>query len=107
MAEKGAWLLLYDQDRPVESPDDRDRRVGTPTRAIAQRLSYLEQQVLRIQARLNQIFGEIQDSRGAHSSRSNGWRRLMPWHADFSIAAYVSLLSVLMLIAFAVQIVWS
>ena len=83
-------------------------RQETPTRVIARQLSYLEQQVLRIEKQLNLIDLEIRSPRKRQENgRISIWARLNPWHAEFDIWAYVSLVSFAMLIAFAVQMIWA
>jgi hypothetical protein len=85
------------------------RRHGeTPTRVIARQLSHIEEQVLRIQTQLNLIDLELGHPRKQQGKgESSYWARLNPWHAEFSIWSYVSLLSGFMVIAFAVQMIWA
>ena len=100
MAERQAVL-------PQLSEDLRDVRwqVETPTRVIGRQLSYLESQVLSIQTQLSAIDQQVRHPvEQSDDHPGNGLERLNPWHADFSIWAYISLLSLFMLIAFALQL---
>jgi hypothetical protein len=106
--------VLFQPAKKVDLTLDLDglrrprRRQETPTRLIARQLSYLEQQVLRIEAQLNLIDLEIRRPRKRQEDgKKSIWARLNPWHAAFDIWVYVSLLSFAMLIAFAVQVMWA
>ena len=100
-------LSEYDLSLDLEGLRSRRWQRETPTRVIARQLSYLEQQVLRIQTQLNLIDLEI---RHPHRRQENGkrgiWARLNPWQAEFDIWAYISLVSFVMLFAFVAQMMW-
>jgi len=104
MAERQALFPQLSEDLR------RDVRwqVETPTRVIARQLSTLERQVLRIETQLSAIDQQIRHPAERKSREpDSGLGRLNPWHADFSIWTYISLLSLFMLIAFALQLVWA
>jgi hypothetical protein len=98
---------LNEYDLTLERLRTARWQTETPTRAIARQLSYLEGQVLSIQTQLNLIDLELRRP-GKQPGNGEGsyWARLNPWHAEFDIWSYVSLLSVFMLVAFAVQMVY-
>jgi len=85
---------LNEYDLTLERLRRPSWRRETPTRVIARQLSYLEQQVLRIEKQLNLIDLEIRRPRKRQEDGKRSiWARLNPWHAQFDIWAYVSLLS--------------
>ena len=109
MTEKEMLLQqLNEYDLTLERLRTVRWQAETPTRVIARQLSHLEEQVLRVQTQLNLIDLELRRPRKQESAGKNSYRaRLNPWHAEFDIWSYVSLLSVFMLIAFAAQVMWA